>query len=67
MPVPLRIVTEHGEYRVGEVGNGDPVLTLSTSEFEMFRWRMGRRSLAQLAVMDWLARYIGAGPPPAPA
>lgn len=55
LPVPLRIVTEHGEYRVGagKVGNGDPVLTLSTSEFEMFRWRMGRRSLAQLALMDW--------------
>jgi hypothetical protein len=32
---------------------GEPVLTLSTSEFEMFRWRMGRRSLGQLAAMDW--------------
>lgn len=55
VPVPVRIVTEHREYRVGasEVGAGEPVLTLSTSEFEMFRWRMGRRSLGQLAAMDW--------------
>jgi|SRR5215469_3230179 len=49
-PVPFRILTEHGEYLVG----GDhPTLTLSTSEYELFRWRMGRRSRAQLAAMDW--------------
>lgn len=52
LPVPVRIVTEHDEYRVG-AADGEPALTLSTSEFETFRWRMGRRSLAQLAAMDW--------------
>jgi len=52
LPVPVRIVTEHGDYSVG-TADGQPELTLSTSEFEMFRWRMGRRSLAQLAAMDW--------------
>ncbi len=52
LPVPVRIVTEHGDYRVG-AADGRPVLTLSTSEFELFRWRMGRRSPAQLAAMDW--------------
>lgn len=52
LPVPVRIVTEYGEYRVGP-GDGEPELRLSTSEFELFRWRMGRRSPAQLAAMDW--------------
>jgi uncharacterized protein (TIGR03083 family) len=52
LPVPVRIATERGEYDVGPA-DGEPELTLSTSEFEMFRWRMGRRSLAQLAAMDW--------------
>lgn len=52
VPVPVRIVTEHGEYRVG-APDAEPALTLSTSEFEMFRWRMGRRSRAQLAAMSW--------------
>lgn len=50
LPMTVRIVTEHREY---SVGGGPPALTLSTSEFEMFRWRMGRRSLTQLAAMDW--------------
>lgn len=54
LPVPVRIVTEHGEYLTGD-GDGEAELTLSTSEFELFRWRMGRRSLAQLAAMDWSA------------
>jgi uncharacterized protein (TIGR03083 family) len=52
LPVRVRIVTEHGEYLTGD-GQGEPSLTLSTSEFELFRWRMGRRSPAQLAAMDW--------------
>jgi uncharacterized protein (TIGR03083 family) len=55
-PVPVSIVTEHGEYLVG----GDqPTLTLSTSEYELFRWRMGRRSRAQLAAMDWSGESSG--------
>lgn len=52
LPVRMRIVTEQADYLVGD-GEGEPALTLSTSEFEMFRWRMGRRSMAQLAAMDW--------------
>lgn len=51
-PVPVRIVTEHGEYLVGGT-DGEPALTVVTSEYELFRWRMGRRSRAQLAAMDW--------------
>jgi uncharacterized protein (TIGR03083 family) len=52
--VRMRIVTERGEYVLGD-GQDEPSLTLSTTEFEMFRWRMGRRSPAQLAAMDWSA------------
>jgi uncharacterized protein (TIGR03083 family) len=54
LPVRLRIVTEHREYLAG-AGEGEPSLTLSTTEFELFRGRMGRRSVAQLAAMDWSA------------
>lgn len=54
LPIPVRIVTEQAEYLVGP-GADEPALTLSTSEFELFRWRMGRRSAAQLAAMDWSA------------
>ena len=54
LPVRLRIVTDHGEYLAGD-GEGEPSLTLSTTEFELFRCRMGRRSPAQLAAMDWSA------------
>ena len=52
VPVPVTIVTDDGEYSVG-AADGEAALTLSTSEFELFRLRMGRRSLAQLAAMDW--------------
>jgi hypothetical protein len=50
-PVPLRVGVEGAEFRTGpddgtEVG-------LATSRFEAFRWRMGRRSRAQLAALDW--------------
>lgn len=57
-PVRLRITTEDGTYLAGpEVGaeSTDGPLTLSTTRFEAFRWRMGRRSLAQLAAMTWSA------------
>jgi uncharacterized protein (TIGR03083 family) len=52
LPLPVKIVTERGEYTVGAAG-GEPALTLSTSEYDLFRWRMGRRSQAQLAAMNW--------------
>ncbi len=50
-PVPLRVTVEDGEFRTGP-GNGTE-LRLTTSRFEAFRWRMGRRSRAQLARLDW--------------
>jgi hypothetical protein len=52
-PVPLRVVTEDGEYRVGP-SDGQEVV-LRTTCFEALRWRTGRRSVAQLAAMDWSA------------
>ena len=56
VPVPLRVRTEDGEYLAGPSGDGaggPPRLTLATSRFEAFRWRMGRRSRVQLAEMNW--------------
>jgi len=50
-PVPVRITVEDAEFRIGP--SGDPVLGLSTTRFEAFRWRMGRRSRDQLAALDW--------------
>ncbi len=50
-PVPLTIEVE--DDRV-ELGAGSPDgLFLRTSRWEVLRWRMGRRSRAQLAAMDW--------------
>ncbi len=57
-PVPVRIDTEDGDHLVGsgaDNGAGNAGLTLSTTRFEAFRWRMGRRSSAQLAAMNWSA------------
>lgn len=50
-PVPLRVVVEDAQFRLG-AGSGTK-LRLTTSRFEAFRWRMGRRSRAQLAALDW--------------
>ena len=33
--------------------HGGLVTTLTTTTFEAFRWRLGRRSRAQLRAMDW--------------
>ena len=52
--VPLRVIVEDGEWQVGPDNTGlQPCLTLTTTRFEAFRWRMGRRSRAQLAALDW--------------
>jgi uncharacterized protein (TIGR03083 family) len=48
---PLIIETEAKQIRVGPA-DGDPV-TLRTTSWEAFRFRLGRRSPAQLAAMDW--------------
>ena len=51
LPVPLRVTVEDGEFRAGPESGTE--LALTTSRFEAFRWRMGRRSRAQLARLDW--------------
>jgi uncharacterized protein (TIGR03083 family) len=58
VPAALRVVLEDGEFVVGpdggaDGGDGAAELTLSTTRFEAFRWRMGRRSRAQLAGLHW--------------
>lgn len=50
-PVPLRVTVEDRDFRLGPE-NG-PEVGLSTTRFEVLRWRMGRRSRAQLAAMAW--------------
>ncbi len=50
-PIPLRIEVEDAAYEVGP--NGANGIVLRTERFEAFRWRLGRRSRAQLAGMDW--------------
>ena len=50
-PVPVLVTVEDAEFRAGP--DGEPVLTLRTTRFEAFRWRMGRRSRDQLAALDW--------------
>jgi len=67
-PVPVRVTVEDAEFQAGPSGDGwaaaepspgagrgraEPVLGLTTTRFEAFRWRMGRRSRDQLAALDW--------------
>lgn len=52
VPQPLTVKTEHRQVRVGPEADDTPV-TLTTTTFEVFRWRLGRRSRRQLAAMDW--------------
>lgn len=52
-PVPLRVVVEDADYRSGPACG--PETILRTTRFEAVRWRTGRRSVAQLAAMDWSA------------
>ncbi len=58
VPVPLRVRTEDGEVLAGPdpdpaAGDPDQMLTLSTTLYEAFRWRMGRRSRNQMARLAW--------------
>jgi uncharacterized protein (TIGR03083 family) len=57
-PVPIRVSVEDADFRAGPADG--PGLGLVTSRFEAFRWRMGRRSRAQLAALGW----TGDSPPP---
>ena len=50
-PVPLRVTVGDTRFQVGP--EGEPVLELTTTWYEAFRWRMGRRSRSQLAALDW--------------
>jgi hypothetical protein len=50
-PVPLQVAVEDAEFNLGP--GGEALLGLTTTRFEALRWRMGRRSQAQLAVLDW--------------
>ncbi|HTZ08657.1 MAG TPA: maleylpyruvate isomerase family mycothiol-dependent enzyme [Acidimicrobiales bacterium] len=52
-PVPLRVVVEDDAFDVG-TGAG-PGLTVRSDRFEVFRWRLGRRSRRQLGALDWSA------------
>lgn len=52
-PGPILVECDGEELRVGP-GAGEP-LVLHTTAFEAFRWRLGRRSRAQLAAMEWSA------------
>jgi hypothetical protein len=51
VPLPLVVRTEDEEFRLGPE-EGEPAI-LTTTSFEAFRWRLGRRSRRQLAAMDW--------------
>ena len=50
-PVPLRVRLGDDDFRVGPE-DGDEVL-LRSERFEVFRWRLGRRSRNQLAALEW--------------
>lgn len=52
---PLRVVTQTYDLRVGPEAPDEERTVLRTTDFEAFRWRLGRRSAAQVAAMDWSA------------
>ena len=69
-PVPMRVTFEDTQILIGP--DGEPVLGLTTTRYEAFRWRMGRRSRSQLAALDWsgdpspvLDHLVVFGPAPA--
>ena len=69
-PVPLRVEVEDETYDLGP--EGEAAIVLRTARFEALRWRMGRRSRAQLAGLDWagdpapvLDHLVVFGPSPA--
>jgi uncharacterized protein (TIGR03083 family) len=50
-PQPVRVVVEDAEFEVG-AGPQDAIV-VTTTRFEAFRWRLGRRSRQQLVQLDW--------------
>jgi uncharacterized protein (TIGR03083 family) len=51
VPVPLRVTVGDTQFLAGP--GGEPALELTTTWYEAFRWRMGRRSRDQLAALAW--------------
>ena len=69
-PVPMRVTFEDTQILIGP--DGGPVLGLTTTWYEAFGWRLGRRSRSQLASLDWsgdpapvLDHLVVFGPAPA--
>jgi uncharacterized protein (TIGR03083 family) len=54
-PVPVTVRVEDAEFSVGPDPAGVAPLTVDTTRFEALRWRLGRRSRAQLAALAWSA------------
>lgn len=52
-PVSLVVHLDGEDHRMGSDGADGPALELTTTSFEAFRFRLGRRSRAQLAAMAW--------------
>ena len=50
-PVRMRVTVEDAEFLVGP--DEGPELGLATTRFEALRWRLGRRSRAQMAALQW--------------
>ncbi|MGI8492315.1 MAG: maleylpyruvate isomerase family mycothiol-dependent enzyme [Acidimicrobiales bacterium] len=49
--VPIEVRVDGSNFRPGP--KGDPAVSLDTSSFEAFRFRLGRRSRSQMAAMSW--------------
>ncbi|HEX5266660.1 MAG TPA: maleylpyruvate isomerase family mycothiol-dependent enzyme [Acidimicrobiales bacterium] len=60
-PVPMVVRVEDAEFPVGPSDDGagggsrSEPLVIDTTRFEVVRWRLGRRSRAQLAALTWSA------------
>jgi len=52
-PVALVVHLDDDDHRMGPEAGDGPALELTTTTFEAFRFRLGRRSRAQLAAMAW--------------
>jgi uncharacterized protein (TIGR03083 family) len=50
VPHPLRIRAEHLSW---DIGDGEPIATLTTDRFTLMRAMSGRRSPAQIRALDW--------------
>ena len=53
LPAPVRFECEDLVKRVGPEDAGEDEIVLRTTRFETLRWRLGRRSRAQMERADW--------------